>query len=151
MNTLHCGDQGNTNESQGRDYHDQSQAPMRVVPSQPRHNQIVSDVFPAGVSAGTVKRKNGPRARFLPGPRFPTQFFDVRSLPEVQSGRVSRWHLLFVTLQRHPRDDAFHLFDCRPFWVDIVGDFLATPQNNDPVNHLKHVVNIVSDENAGMP
>ena len=125
---------------------------MRVVPSQARHNQIVSDVFPAGVSAGAVKRKNGLRARFRSQTAFPGHnSFDARSLPEVQSGRVSRWHLLFVTLQRHPRDDAFHLFDCRPFWVDIVGDFLATPQHNDAVNHLKHVVNVVSDENAGMP
>ena len=42
-------------------------------------------------------------------------------------------------------------FDGRLLRIDVVGDFLATPQDNDAIDHLKHVVNVMGDKDTRMP
>src|ERR1700744_896671 len=52
---------------------------------------------------------------------------------------------------RHARDDALHSFYGRPLRVDVVGYGFAATQYADSIDHLKHVVDVVCDQDAGMP
>src|ERR1700676_117267 len=50
--------------------------------------------------------------------------------------------------ERHTRNNAFNGFNGCLFRINIVGDLLAAPHNDNPVNHLKDVVNVMSDKDA---
>src|SRR5262249_48540055 len=41
--------------------------------------------------------------------------------------------------------------DGRLLRIDVVGDFLATPQDDDAIDYLKHVVNVMGDKDARVP
>src|SRR5215469_10972816 len=52
---------------------------------------------------------------------------------------------------RHTRNGALDRFDGRLLRIDVVGDFLATPQDDNAIDHLEHVINVMGDKDAGMP
>ena len=47
-------------------------------------------------------------------------------------------------------DDVFDLRHGGRFRIDVVGDDLSASHHHDTVDHLKHMMDVVGDEDAGM-
>ena len=54
----------------------------------------------------------------------------------------------FCGLERHTRDDALDRLDRCLLRIDVVGDFLAAPQDDNTIDHLKHMVNIMCNKDT---
>src|SRR5690349_5320585 len=50
----------------------------------------------------------------------------------------------------HARNDLLNALDGCFLRINIISDFLPAPQHDDPVYHLEHMVNVMSDEDARM-
>ncbi len=91
-------------------------------------------------------RRTGPDGRsFLPPRRPPIPASCWRRSPcptPIRSGADP--------LVVHPGDDPLHRLDRRGFRVDVVRHHRAAPHHDDPVDHLKDVVDVMRDEDAGM-
>src|SRR5205807_3442367 len=52
--------------------------------------------------------------------------------------------------RRHASDDELDIFDAGALGVDVIGGDPAAPHDDDPVDDLEYVMDIMSDEDAGM-
>jgi hypothetical protein len=68
-----------------------------------------------------------------------------------RAGKLPRRRRRVGRLVLHPGDDQLDLFDAGALRVDVVGDDAAAAHDHDAVDDLEDVMDVVGDEDTGMP
>src|SRR3978361_2329104 len=79
-------------------------------------------------------------------PMLPAPMIAIELPPGVSASILAA----LANVVGHARDDALDFLDTAALRIDILGHHLAASHDHDPREPLKHMVDVVGNENAGV-